>query len=369
MPGVQMTHGNKDNPIISSLPEIDDHAKKQLALFTEPNVDGNTLMGYDIRPRFVHTRSSKVMPLSVFADKGDRIFEMEDGTVYAIQPAVLDRDKKKVAIFPGTRESLVEEAIMGFASLGPFDSSTAQPGFKYDAAGFAVFFTLNQLRMKMSGREKTYSHAELNEALRVLKGAGHYTGTHQDFGDGKLRKADGYGSYIHDLIFVDNDNPDKNIRVDKFICVYLNREASKLILDGKYKLYDEDFSMRLKSPIARHIYKKMIQQLKYHPHNINENITMVLKQNQCILESGYQIQENATKRKTAFLNALNELVATKRIHPIKKDDVVVIKHHRSIVELEYTVKPTEGMFTYLDQVYERTLLQQNETEDAPTKLI
>ena len=95
---------------------------------------------------------------------------------------------------------------------------------------------------------------------------------------------------------------------------------------------------------------------------------MVLKQNQCILESGYQIQENATKRKKAFLNALNELVETKRIHPIKKD-VVVIKHHRSIVELEYTVKPTEEMFTYLDQVYELTLLQQNETENAQTKLI
>ncbi|MFT7052887.1 MAG: hypothetical protein ACJAU1_000437 [Psychromonas sp.] len=341
---------------IVRLPEIDDQAKKQLALFTDPNVDGNTLMGYDIRPRFLHTRSSKVFLLSEYADRGDRLFQMEDGTVYAISPAVIDRKKSKVAIFPGTRESLVEETIMGFASRGEFDHESGKPGYTYDSSGLRVFFTLYQLWKRMQDRAKTYSHAELNESLRVLKGAGHYTGTMQDFGDGKMRKADGYGSYISDLIFVDNNSPVDSIKSDKFICVYLNREATKLILEGKYKLYDEVLSMELRSPIARYLYKYLIQKLRYHPQNKTDSVNKLLKQNQCILESGYQIQDNATKRKVAFLSALNELVENNIICAIDESLVHVVKHHRTIVEVEYTVVPTPYFFTYLEQVYERSLL-------------
>ena len=352
-----MNKFDNESTELSSIPEVDDQAKRQLALFTEPNIDGNTLMGYDIRPRFLHTRSSKVFPLSEYADKGDRLFQMEDGTVYAIQPAMIDRDQTKMAVFPGTRESLVEETIMGFASQGVFNSKSGKPGYIYDSSGLRVFFTLHQLWKSMKHRDKTYAHSELSEALRVLKGSGHYTGTMQDFGDGKLRKADGYGSYISDLIFVDNDNPDETVRGDKFICVYLNREATKLIIEGKYKLYDEELSMRLKSPIARYLYKKLIQQLRYHPNDAKQNMNIVLKQNQCILASGYQIQDNATKRKAAFLSAINELVELDRICPINESLVKVIKKNRTIIELEYTVTPTSAMFTYLEQVYVRTLKQ------------
>ncbi|OES25631.1 hypothetical protein, partial [Alteromonas macleodii] len=221
-----------------------------------------------------------------YEDRGDKLFELEDGTVYAIQPAVLDRGKTKVAIFPGTRESLVEEAIVGFGKQGEFNPATGRAGYVYDSSGLKVFFTLYQLYSTMAKSKKQYNYRELYEALRVLKQAGHYTGTQQDFGDGKLRQADGYGSYISDLVFVDHDTPDEeSVKVDKFICVYLNREATKLILDGKYKLYDEELSMEMKSPIARYLYKKMIQQMPYNPDNI-ASAMMVLKQNAIILQSG-----------------------------------------------------------------------------------
>jgi hypothetical protein len=350
------------NGQIVKQPEVDDKAKKQLALFTEPNIDGNTLMGYDIRPRFLHTRSSKVIRLSDYEVSGDKLFKMDDGTVYAITPAVISRNKSKVAIFPGTRESLVEETIMGFASMGPFDPTEGKPGYKYDSSGLSVFFTLYQLWKKMKERAKTYSFEELSESLRVLKGAGHYTGTLQDFGDGKLRQADGYGSYISDLIFVDNENPNEMVRTDKFICVFLNREATSLILEGKYKLYDEDLSMRLKSPIARYLYKKLIQKLRYHSRFASELVSTKLKQNQCILECGYQIQDNATKRKNAFYGALEELVECNLLKSIDDSLVNVIKQNRSIVEVEYVVVPTTFFLEYLEQVFERSMLQESSSE-------
>ncbi|OES24071.1 hypothetical protein BFV94_4656 [Alteromonas macleodii] len=41
----------------------------------------------------------------------------------------------------------------------------------------------------------------------------------------------------------------------------------------------------MKSPIARYLYKKMIQQMPYNPDNI-ASAMMVLKQNAIILQSG-----------------------------------------------------------------------------------
>lgn len=350
----------KQNEGFIPVAHIDEQAKRQLALFTEPNIDGNTLIGYDIRPRFLHTRASKVSQLEDYAEKGDKTFRLADGTVHAIKPALIVRDGLNVAVFPGTRESLVEECIMSFASKGEFNPGLGQPGYKYDSSGLGVYFTLHQLWRQMKDMNKTYAHHELSEALNVLKGAGHYTGTMTDFGDGKKRKADGYGSYISDLIYVDNDNPDPAIRVDKLICVTLNREATKLIIDGKYKLYDEIISMRMKTPIARYLYKKLIQQLSHSP-NQSPHQSIKIKQNQCILESGYQIQDNATKRKNAFVAALNELIVEPNdfIEPIDETLISVTKEGRSIVEVEYTVFPTDKLFSYLNKVHEREHLQRD----------
>lgn len=343
--------GSGSDIVLSTNIEL--QAIKQLALFTDPLVDGNTLIGYDLRPRFLHSRASKVLKLNEYADKGDRLFKLQDGTVYAIQPAMIDRNSAKVAIFPGTRESLVEEAIVGFGKRGEFDPESGDAGYMYDSSGLKVYFTLYQLWKQLQSSKKEYKYNELIEALRVLKGAGHYTGTEKDFGDGKLRKADGYGSYISDLVFVDHESPDeKNVKVDKFICVYLNREATKLIIDGKYKLYNENLSMSMKSPIARYLYKKLIQQLPYDPE-APQNAQMVLKQNEIILQSGYQIQDNATKRKTAFLNALDELVQAELLTPIDHDKIEVIKNGRAVVDVHYTVAADKKMFDYLKEVYAR----------------
>jgi len=348
---------NSDAQVTVSTDSIDEETAKQLALFTESIADGNTLVGYDIRPRFVHTRRSKVTSLVEYGEKGDKIIQLKDGTVYSISPAVIDRDGKKLAIFPGTRESLVEEAIMSFASSRQFDPNVREPGYKYDSSGLKVIFTLYQLWSHMCKHSKTYNYAELHEALLVLKQAGHYKGKLHDFGDGKLRKADAYSSYITGLVFVDHESPDiSNVKVDKFISVRLNEEATTLILDGKYKLYDDHMSMKMHSPIARFLYKKIIQQVRYAPEDeVRDPIK--LKQNECILVSGYQIQNNATKRKAAFLAALKELVRLKVLCPIDESLIETVKEGRAIVEMIFTVDIHEQMFEYLHKVYERDLRQ------------
>lgn len=353
-----MTDKTKMKSSHSSMGEIvDEETVKQLALFTESNVDGNTLVGYDIRPRFIHTRRSKVQTLVDYGENGDKIIKLEDGTVYSISPAVIDRDGSKVAIFPGTRESLVEEAIMSFASNRQFDPAVREPGYTYDSSGLKVIFTLYQLWNHMAKNSKTYNYSELHEALLVLKQAGHYKGKLHDFGDGKLRKADGYGSYITGLVFIDHDSPDMlNVKVDKFISVRLNEEATKLILEGKYKLYDDQMSMKMQSPMARFLYKKIIQQVRYNPAE-DARHSIQLKQNESILVSGYQIQNNATKRRDAFTTALKELVRLEVLCTVDESLIETVKEGRAIVELVFTVDITKKMFDYLRKVYERDLRQ------------
>ena len=334
--------------------DVDEAIVRQLALFTDTNSDANTLIGYDIRPRFIHTRRSKVQQLTEYQDSGDKFIFLNDGSAYSIQPAVIDRDKGKIAVFPGTRESLVEEAIMSFASNREFDPKTKEPGYVFDGGSLKVMFTLYQLWNFMAKNSKTYAYDELQEALIVLMRAGHWKGKKEDYGDGKLRKTDTYESYITGLKFVDNDTPDEvNVKVDKYFSVTLNPAATKLITKGAYKLYDDKKSLKMKSPIARFLYKKIIQQVKRHA--MDETFDPIeLDQNQCILASGYQIQDNATKKKMAFQAALDELQKQKVLKEKGKEaETHEHKEGRAIIEITYTVHLAEEMAAYMHKVYAR----------------
>lgn len=332
-------------------------AQKQLHLFSMLSGLGNTLLDYDLTPRYLHDKAQKCMTIQQHESMGPRIIRIDESQCYEIIPATLRRFDKEpekgllYAVYPGTRESLIEECLIDFAKNGEFSLEKGEPGYRVEGGAIAVYFTLYQLRSALKLRGKEYKSEELREGLEVLNLAKfRYT---NDNDRDKLR-----GYIVAELDSVPNHSPSDKIRSDRIMHVVFDHQASMRILQGHYRSYDAKCSMSMRSPVARFLYKQFTHCWQQANNKGQTGSFQTISQNDSILASGCPLSSNPTKRKTLFTLALKELSDAGIIQPVNEDmDLVPIKSARKIIDVEAIIRPTNKFITQQIEGYRR--LQQS----------
>lgn len=331
--------------------------QKQLHLFSMSGTLGNTLLDYDLIPRYLHDKGQKCIPIQQHEDMGPRAISLEDGHRYEIIPATVRKkregDEKPLlyAVFPGTRESLIEDCLIDFAKAGEFTLEKGEPGYRLESGVIAVYFTLYQLRNTLKQRGKEYRLDELREGLEVLSLAKYRYTNEQD--RDKLR-----GYIVSELDSIPNPIPSDKLRSDRIMHVVFEHQASMRILEGRYRSFDAKCAMSMRSPIARFLYKQFTQYWQQANNKGETGSYQTISQNDTILASGCPLSKNATKRKHLIIQALNELVDAKIIQPFSvKSDLILLKSSRKVVDLEVVVRPTNQFITQQIEGFRR--LQQS----------
>jgi hypothetical protein len=322
--------------------------QKQLHFFSIPSGRGNTLLDYDLIPRFLHDRAQKKIPLSEQDPNSLRVIKINDSESYEIIPAILNIvDKKsseqgrlvKYAIYPGTRESLIEDCLIHFAQFGEFSLEKGAPGYRTDGVSVGVCFTLYQLRSELKKRGKEYKLEELKEGLDVLAMA-NYKYINSD----NREKVCGY--IVAELDSIPNPDPNDRIRSDRIMHVIFDGRASKRILAGHYRSYDAVCSLSMRSPIARYLYKQFTHHWQHANNKGQSGSYRSVDQNETIIASGCPLLSNPTKRRDNVRKALDELVSVGVIQPLDDMcDIVLVKVGRKIVDVRFMVRPTESFIS------------------------
>lgn len=334
--------------------------QQQLHFFSLPTSRGNTLLDYDLLPRFFHDRGNKKIPVDIDSNQAPRMIKMNDAESYEIIPAILNLEdhegkvdsegnitRRNYAVYPGTRESLIEDCLIYFARNGEFSIEKGEPGYKYDQGSLGVFFTLYQLRLALKAQGKEYRLDELREGLEVLAMAKYRYRNDED--RDRLR-----GYVVSELDSVPNPRPNDKIRSDRIMYVLFDNRASKRILGGHYRTYDDGLALSMKSPIARYLYKQFTHYWQNANNRDEGGSFRSVSQNETILASGCPLSSNATKRKTLILKALNELVEGGIILPLEEDvDVVPLKDGRKVFDINFMVRPTNKFIKQQIEGYKR----------------
>jgi hypothetical protein len=341
-----------------SLPEM---AQKQLSFFSFPKGRGGTLLNYDLIPRYLHDRAQKKIPLNKHLKQSPRVIQMSESERYEISPAIIscpvkgqfdDNGKQReeqFAIYPGTRESLIEECLILFAQNGEFSIEKGEPGYRFDKEtnGIGVFFTLYQLRIELKRKGKEYRLDELREGMDVLALAKYRCLDDQD--TNRIR-----GYIVSELDSISNPDPNDKIRSDRIMYALFDPRASRRILAGHYRSYDSQCAISMRSPIARYLYKQFTHEWQQANKKRQTGSYRIVEQNQSILASGCPLLSNPTKRKDNVLSALNELAEVGIIEHLNLErDVVPIKDGRKIVDVHFMVHPTNTFITQQIEGFKR----------------
>lgn len=330
--------------------------QKQLALFSIESCIGNTLLDYDQLPRFLHGRNNKVLTAAQHAELPYRQVALSDGEVFQIKPAEIEEPTaegeaiNRKYIYPGTRESIVEEAIIDFAKKGEFSWDVGSAGYVYDGSGaLKVLFTMYSLRKHLTERGKEYKFTELREALSVLLGARYkrfFVGEIK-VGNSIFRSARKEFHYLSAIgTLSTGDQMDSPVKAADVIEVTLSNEATQKIIAGDYRTYDSRLSLSMDSPVARYIYKKLSQKWLNVNTKGEAGMHYEIRQNETISDAGYPLSSQATKRNSTMLSAIDELTRKGVIEPLKSVHVVEQKRGRKIVEVKMLVFPTQD---FVDQ--------------------
>jgi hypothetical protein len=345
-------------------------AQQQLHFFSIPNGRGNTLLDYDLIPRFLHDRANKRHPISDQKSVAPRAVSLTGKEVYHIHPATImvkekDGSSRPYAVYPGTRESIIEDCLIFFARNGEFSVERGEPGYVYEGDTLGVCFTLNQLRSALKGMSKEYRLDELKEGLDVLAMANYQ---YQEGSTGRERTC---RYVVASLDSIPNPSPNDKMRSDRIVYVVFDSYVKRRIMSGHYRTYDDKCAMSMRSPIARYLYKQFSHYWQ-HANNKNEAGSIrSVDQNETILASGCSLPDNPTKRKSKVTKALYELASTGVIQEFSEsDDIVPIRDGRKTIDNRFMVRPTNGFITQQIEGYKR--LQKSiglgqKIEDSPTE--
>ena len=328
---------------------ISTNTQKQLHIFSISNGKGNTLLDYDLEPRFLHGNVEKKSSLSTKSSQLVKSIVMSDSERYEIHPATLSFPAEdgrtnpdgtpyleQYAIYPGTRESLIEDCLILFAQNGEFSLERGEPGYRYDREtnSLGVYFTLYQLRRELKKMSKEYRLDELREGLDVLALSKY---RYVDSSDRTRTR----GYIVAELDSMPNHRPTDQIRSDRINFVLFDQRASQRILGGHYRSYDAQCALSMKSPIARFLYKQFTHHWQQANKKNQSGHYRIVEQNETILASGCPLLSNVTKRKNNIIKALEELHQVGIIEEfVPERDLIKIKEGRRTVDNHFMVSPT-----------------------------
>lgn len=215
--------------------------EKQLKIFelteTETKHDrlSHTIELYDALPKYIWGAVESETPSEVtrvYVHRGERI-------TVSISPAHIVRNEKKIFVYPGQREEVIEDALRKLAAQGK----------GYEMGGeVAVKFSINELRKELARHGRTYSATQIKEALYVCQGS-RIT----------ILSADNSTNITTNLFPVIALTTRKQYvnDGDSLCVVRFHPLVTRSIIENTFRRYDYQKNICMKNSLARYIHKRI----------------------------------------------------------------------------------------------------------------
>ena len=321
-------------------------SENQLSLFNGWFVDSpgrtHTHEIFDAMPKYLLDRHAKVTT-QVETLRRSFLFRDAEYTL-RIAPAILERGKGDIGMYPGIREELVFRAILHMAVQQHVALQTNAD--KDGNLMISAAFTLSQLRkhLRKSGHE--FPIAELDEALLVSRLASY--DLRQDGDSTRALMSSGlfmlYSAYDQDLEARD-DSGEKSYRY-----VVFNPLITRSILEKTFRAINYERLMSLNSPVARWIYERISHNYTQAVRNsatLKNGYTLSLET--VLRESGITAEKRVRDSINAVRKALKELCEKKVLDWLKPYDEKLVRGEKPkrgfapVVNAIWTLYPSNGV--------------------------
>lgn len=298
-----------------------DSSSRQMSLFEiiEPLARrgeySNTIELYDALPKYVWEKTREFDDLSMAViTRRSKI----RGTEYIIKlkPAIIEKEGRTVLIYPSQREELVEDALRKIAVNGG--------GYLIEGKA-GVMFSLYELRGELASTGHTFSEAEIKEAIMVCRGA---TLECQSLNGDSL-----ISSSFFPMIGLTSREKYVNVKGDTRCYVQFNPMVTDSILGLTFRQYSYKKAMKLSSPLARYIYKRMSHYWSQAAQDAPYTPSLVSFLEQSPRGLSVRMPENIRAMKNALDVLVNENV-------LSDYDAERIKDGRATADVRYTIRPT-----------------------------
>lgn len=304
---------------------LDVHAESsQLSLFeiaapsfARRNDLSQTIDIYDALPKYVWEQTREFNDLSN-ALVTRRCTIRGNQYVVKIKPAMIQKEDRTVLIYPGQREELVEDVLRKIAVGG---------GANIIEGGVGVLFTLTDLRKELADTGHTLSLDEIKESLLVCRGA-----------ILECHSSDGYefiSSNFFPMLGLTTRGKYLAKGGDARCYVQFNPMVTDSINKLTFRQYSYKAAMKLRSPLARYIYKRMshywTQAAPDAPYT--PSLTSFLSQ------SPRGLSERMAENTRAMKNALDVLIKEGILSDYDTEQVL---DRRKLIDVRYTIRPSEN---------------------------
>lgn len=195
----------------------------------------HTIELYDAIPKYVWDAEDSDQPSEItrtYQHRGTRIS-------LTVIPAQITRDNKKIFVYPGQREEVVEDALRKLVVQGKGSEMGGE---------VVVRFSINELRQELAKHGRTYSSSQIKEALYVCQGS--IVSISGDDGLSTIR------SNIFPLVALTN-RKEYLADSDAQCVVRFHPLVTKSIIDSTFRRYDYQLNLSIRNSLARYIHKRM----------------------------------------------------------------------------------------------------------------
>lgn len=280
----------------------------------------NTVAVYDSLPKYVWDQSGLVDDLSqAIITRKCKIQGNE--YIIKIKPAMIERNGKTILVYAGQREELVEDALRKIAVSGSGSLIEGKAG---------VTFSLNELQAELSSTGHTFSWGEIQEAIMVCRGA--TLECHSADGDTFI------SSSFFPMVGITTRTQYLEKKGEAKCYVQFNPFVNDSIMKLTFRQYSYKIGMKIKSPLARFIYKRMCHYWTQASSEAPYTPSLVSFLSQSPREFSPRMADNLR----AMKNALDALI-TEGV--VSDYDANQIKDGRKITDVRYRIRPTDSFVT------------------------
>lgn len=307
-----MAHSKKQ--INEALDVAEDNLQYELFKIPSKVAFSRTIEIYDALPKYVWDviKNAKDIEKSVI-QRHSKI----DGVVYNIKitAAVIDSKAGKIFKFPGEREEHIEDALRKIAVTGSIRKVNGEAG---------VIFTLYSLQQELKSHKHSYSLTEIKEGIDVLNKS--MLEVSSQSGEDLWR------SPYFPKVGITTRSEFIRRGGDAKCYVQFYPLVNQSIIDNTYRRFNYAISTKIKSPLARYIYKRMSHYWKQASQGNPYTPKLVSFLTQSPRGLGKIMRNNSR----AMRDALNALIEHR---VVDRYDENPIKQGRAIVDVEYTIWP------------------------------
>jgi hypothetical protein len=272
---------------------------------------------YFLTPRQVEKLRSELGHLDPF--KWEYLYKNQIFTI-KIQPAMIEQgDGSYKAFFPGITEEIVEEVLKKIFARHSCAVHKSDP----KAPESWVIFTLRSIYKELKDVGKTRSISEIKHAIEVMSSC--VMSLYAE------RKEIWRGTILQDLVRIDRQDyiADPDARHVARLSLLISHSIDRL----EHRQFNYKRFMACKEQLSRWIYKRLIHRYK-QANNTNSYHFMYSE----LKNSGLLQQATEKDNRKKALSALNELV---KKHVIASYEVNERKQRRSILDVKYTIYPSQ----------------------------